>query len=119
MKLHQRIINETAGTIPYEMILGEIIRGGDATNPYQIHVLVLLTQFFKDGSKSLSELESILPYSNAATSVTAIESIKSLSPSDKVNLAQYLLDCIKAGESALHSQHFCSSDWIRFVLQKN
>lgn len=119
MKLHRIVINEKQGPIPYDLILGEIIRDGDVTNPYQLHVLVLLTQFFKDGVKPLTDLEPLLPYSNAATSNAAIEAIKSISPSDKVNLAQYLLDCISAGESALHSQHFSSSDWTRFVLRKN
>lgn len=119
MKLHQQVLQEKQGPIPYDMILKEIIRDGNVTNPYQIHVLLLLTQFFKEGLRPLTDLEPIVPYSNAATESAAVETIKSLSPSDKVNLAQYLLDCISAGESALHNKQQSSSDWIRFVLRKN
>lgn len=119
MKLHQTILAEMTGPIPHELILAEIIRDGDVTNNYQVFVLALLSDFFKNGYRSIDgQLDGIVPTSSDATSVRVIESIKSLTPSDKVNLAQYLLDCIKVGSSALHSTQMSSIDWIRFVLQR-
>lgn len=118
MKLHQQI-TEMTGPIPFELTLGEIIRDGDVTNHYQTYVLSLLSEFFKNGLRSTEDnLDGLVPTSSGATSVAAIETIKSLSPSEKVNLASYLLDCVKAGNSALHSKQMSSADWIRFVLQK-
>jgi len=120
MKLHRQIaIQEMTGPIPYELTLGEIIRDGDTSNHYQVYVLALLSRFFKDGYRTVNGvLDGLPPLSSDATSVGVIETIKSLSPSDKVNLAQYLLDCVNAGNSALHSTQMSSADWIRFVLQK-
>lgn len=121
MKLHRQVtIQEMTGPIPYELTLGEIIRDGDTTNHYQVYVLALLSEFFKDGLKvTAGVLDGLPPISSQATSVAASETIKSLSPSEKVNLATYLLDCVNVGNSALHSTQLSSSDWIRFVLQKN
>jgi len=121
MKLHRQVaIQEMTGPIPYKLTLAEIIRDGDVTNPYQTFVLALLSRFFKDGQRVINgELGGILPLSSDATSVAVIESIKSLTPSEKVQLATYLLDCVNVGESALHSTLMSSADWIRFVLQKN
>ena len=120
MKLHRSVlVTEMTGPIPHELILAEIIRDGDTTNHYQIFVLALLSRFFKDGFTSVNgQLDGMVPTSSDATSVDVIESIKSLSPVEKVNLAQYLLDCVKAGSSALHSTQMSSIDWIKFVLQR-
>ena len=121
MKLHRTVlVQEMTGPVPYELTLGEIIRDGDTTNHYQVVVLAILSRFYKDGRTSLSGLaDGTIPLSSDATSVSVIESIKSLAPPDKVKLAQYLLACVEAGTSALHSTQMSSADWIRFVLQKN
>lgn len=118
MKLHQAIVvQEMTGPVPYELSLGEIIAAGDSTNNYHIYVLALLSQFFKDGH-TYDQFHDLTIISTGATSVDTIESIKSLNPSEKVNLASYLLACIEAGKSALHSTQTSSADWIRFVLQR-
>jgi len=118
MKLHQAImIQEMTGPVPYELSLREIIDAGDSTNFYHIYVLALLSQFFKDG-RTYDQIDDLATISSGATSTVAIESIKSLTPSEKVNLATYLLSCIEAGRSALHSTQTSSADWIRFVLQR-
>lgn len=118
MQLH-KIILEMQGVEDYNLVLTRLVQSEGIADPYQIYVLSLLTQFFKDGLKSASQnLEGPLPYSNAATSTAAIEAIKSLSASDKVNLAQYLIDCLAAGECALHDQQQSSADWIRYVLRR-
>jgi hypothetical protein len=117
MNLHQVIVTEMTGPIPYELTLGEIIRDGDITNHYQTYVLSLLSGSFKAGIPA-SDIGGSLPISSEATSVAAVESIKSLSPSDKVALAQYLLDAIKLSTTG-HSTQMSSSDWTRFVLQHN
>jgi hypothetical protein len=119
MKLHRVVVQEMTGPIPYELTMAEIIQAGDATNHYHIFALANLSEFFKNGGVSVnSQLDGIVNISSDATSVRVIETIKSLTPSEKVKLAQYLLDCIKAGEAALHSTQISSSDWLRFVLQK-
>jgi len=119
MELHRKIaLQEMTGPVPYELTLGEIIQAGDVTNHYQIYVLSLLSQFFQEGRRATAGWIDELNLSNGATSVSAIESIKSLSPSEKVNLASYLLSCVEVGESALHSTQMSSADWIRFVLQR-
>lgn len=118
MKLHREIVQENQGPIPHTLILQAIIKDGDVTDNYQVYVLALVSEFFKNGVKNLRDLEAPIPYSNNATHTDVIEAIKSLSPSDKVNLAQYLLDCIAAGESLFHNPQQSSADWIRFVLRK-
>lgn len=118
MKLHQTILAEATGPIPYELTLGEVIRDGDVTNNYQVLILSTLSEFFKGGGQNIRALVGPVPFSSGATSVDAIESIKSLTPSEKVKLATYLLDCIQSGESAPHSISLSSADWIRFVLQR-
>jgi len=118
MKLHQTImVQEMTGPVPFELTLGEIIAAGDSTNHYHIFTLSLLSQFFKDG-KSYFHVDDLNTISSGATSTVAIESIKSLSASEKVKLATYLLACVEVGKSALHSTQMSSSDWIRFVLQR-
>lgn len=120
MKLHRAImVQEMTGPIPYELTLREIITAGDSTNHYHIYALALLSQFFKNGLRATAGMLDELPtLSSDATSVSVIESIKSLTPLEKVNLATYLLSCIETGESALHSTQMSSQEWIKFVLQQ-
>lgn len=119
MKLHQEIlIQEMTGPVPFELTLGEIITAGDTTNFYQIYTLSLLSQFFQGGHNYFSHFEDLHLVSSSASSIVAIESIKNLSAQEKVQLASYLLACIEAGNSALHSTQMSSADWIRFVLQR-
>jgi hypothetical protein len=118
MKLHKEImIQEMTGPVPFELTLGEIISAGDSTNYYHIYVLSLLSQFFKDGY-NYSQIGDLSTISSGATSTVAIESIKSLTPSEKVDLATYLLSCINAGESMVYNTQMSSADWIRFVLRR-
>jgi len=117
MKLHQTVVSENLGAIPYTVILKNIIRDGDATDFAQIHVLALLSEFFKTG-KNIRDLEWPVPYSNDATKIDVVDTIKSLSPSEKVKLAQHIIDAIDAGRSPLHDNSKSSADWVRFVLMK-
>jgi len=120
MKLHQEIaITEGQGPVPVKLTLAEIIKDGKVTNPYQTYVLGWLSEFFKNGLKSIDlELESPITFGSAATSTAVQSALKSLSPEDQVMLAQYLLDCIDAGESALHNREMSLIDWQRYVLQR-
>jgi hypothetical protein len=117
MKLHQAVIHEMTGPVPYELTLQNIIDRGDTNDGYEIFVLSALSEHFS-GLQATKPFEGSIPSSSGATSVVAIESIKSLSPSEKVNLAQYLLGAINYGYSATHSSQLSSSDWIRYVLQR-
>lgn len=115
MELHQTILQEMTGPIPYELTLGEIIRAGNVTNPYQTYVLSLLSHSFSAGIPA-SSIGGSLPLTSSATSVVAIESIKSLSPTDKVQLAQYLLDALKVSTGAGMTMN--STEWQNFILQR-
>lgn len=126
MKLLRAITNEVPvlalegqGPVPYVLTLDEVINAGKVTNPYQIFVLGKLSEFFKNGLKSLS-LQSELPidFESRATHSDVVAAMKALEPSDQVALAQYLKDCIKAGECALHDKKMDVVDWMRFVIQK-
>jgi hypothetical protein len=41
-----------------------------------------------------------------------------MAPADQVALAQYLKDCIKVGECALHDKKMDVVEWQKFVLSK-
>lgn len=103
MKLHRQI-SEMTSTVPYELTLGEVISAGDVTNPYQTYVLSLLANLFKAPGFYEGELggDGLPTDSMSATSTASIEAIKSLSPSDKVSLATYLLSQVIAGEDEIH-----------------
>ncbi len=120
MKLHQEIaITEGQGPVPVKLTLAEIIKDGKVTNPYQTYVLAWLSEFFKDGLKSIDlELESPITAGSQATSTVVQSALKEMSPEDHVMLAQYLLDCIEQGESALHNRQMSVVDWQRYVLQR-
>lgn len=126
MKLHQAIINEAPtltqegqGPVPYMMTLDEVIKAGKVTNPYQIFVLGKLSEFFKNGLKSLSlQSEDPVDFESRATHTDMVTALKSMEPVDQVALAEYLKDCIKAGECALHDKKMNVVDWMRFVIQR-
>ncbi len=120
MKLHRQVsMFEGQGPVPVQLTLDEIIRDGKVTNPYQIFVLGWLSEFFKNGHKSAAlQLENPIDFESRATHTEVVSSLKALSPENQVQLAQYLKDCISAGESALKEPKSTVVDWMRFVLQK-
>lgn len=122
MKLHQQISSpflvDSQGPVPVKMTLDEIIKAGKVTNPYQIFVLGWLSEFFKDGLKSAKlELENPITFNSGATSTAVVDGLKGMSPENQVQLAQYLKDCIDAGESALAHKDLSIVDWMRYVTQ--
>ena len=120
MKLHRQVsMFEGQGPVPAMLTLDEIIRDGKVTNPYQTFVLGQLSEFFKNGLKSAAlQLENPIDFESRATHTEVVNSLKALSPENQVQLAQYLKDCISAGESALKEPKSTVVDWIRYVLQK-
>lgn len=120
MQLHRELsVTEGQGPVPVKLTLAEIIRAGGVTNPYQTFVLGWLSEFFKNGLKSIDlHLEGPITFGSAATSTVVQSALKSMSPEDQVMLAQYLLDCIDAGESALYDREMSLDDWQRYVLQR-
>ncbi len=126
MKLHQAIssqdttrLAEAQGPVSTALTLDEIISAGKVTNHYQIFVLGWLSEFFKNGLRSASlELENPVPFESGATHTDVVNALKALTPENQVQLAQYLKDCLVAGESALHNKNLSIVDWMRFVLQK-
>ena len=120
MKLHRELsITEGQGPVPLRLTLDEIINDGGATNPYQIFVLGWLSEFFKNGLKSAAlQLENPIDFESQATHTVVVNSLKSMSPADQAQLAQYLKDCIDAGESALKDPRSTAVDWMNFVLRK-
>lgn len=118
MKLHQQII-EAQGPVSVKLTLGEIIRAGKVTNHYQLFVLAWLSEFFKNGLKSAAlHLEMPVTFDSRATSTTVIDALKAMSPQQHVELAQYLSDCVDAGESLLANSSKTAVEWINFVLRK-
>lgn len=119
MKLHQEVISEGQGPVPVVLTLDEIIKAGKVTNSYQTFVLGWLSEFFKNGLKAASlHLENPITFDSKATSVELVSALKALSPAEGVKLAQYLKDCVAAGECMLHNRQATVVDWIRFVLAK-
>lgn len=126
MKLHRQIdlidqtgLQEGQGPVPLKLTLDEIIKAGKVTNPYQIFALGWLSEFFKKGLKSTSlQLENPIDFESNATHTDVVHALKTLSPENQVQLAQYLKDCIDAGESALKNPQSTTIDWMRFVLRK-
>jgi hypothetical protein len=117
--LKQITIFEGQGPVPVMMTLDEIIRDGKASNGYQVYVLGWLSEFFKNGLKSAAlHLESPITFESHATRVDTVTAIKGMSPEAQVNLAEYLKDCIIAGETALKDPSCSVVDWIRYVLRK-
>lgn len=102
-----------------DLTLNEIITAGKVTNPYQLFVLGHLSQFFKDGCKSVDlYLENPISFNTGATSSSLKAALLSMSDADHVALAQYLLSCIDAGECMLHDRQSDIVDWIKFVLHR-
>lgn len=119
MQLHREIsLTEGQGPVPVKLTLGEIIRDGGVTNPYQIFVLAWVSEFFKRGLKSINlHLENPITIGSQATSTEVVNGLKSMSPENQVMLAQYLISCIDVGESAIHGQGMDILAWMRFVTQ--
>lgn len=116
--IEQTGLKEGQGPVPLKLTLSEIIRDGKVTNHYQVFALAWLSEFFKNGLKSASlELENPIGFDSNATKTEVISTLKSLSPENQVQLAEYLLDCIDAGESALKNQESTIAEWIRLVLR--
>jgi hypothetical protein len=102
-----------------DLTLKEIIASGKITNPYQLLVLARLSGFFKNGLKSVDlHFENPVNFEDASTSSATKEALKELSDEEHVQLAQYLLDCILAGECLLHHSNSNVIDWIKFVLRR-
>lgn len=97
MNLHRQIL-EGSVPIPVQMTLGEIVRDGKITNPYQTFVLSWVADFFKNGIKIGADLEMPVTAGSGATHTEVIDSINALSPEDQVALAAYLLATIKASD---------------------
>lgn len=127
MNLHKLVINENdhvpgaPGHSPQlvDLTLQEIVDAGKVTNPYQLLVLARVAGFFKDGLKSVDlQFENPVNYGDESTSTAVKDALTAMSSAEHVRLAQYLLDCITAGESMLHDKSASCVDWLHFVLQK-
>lgn len=126
MKLHREVtiaqslgLAEAQGPVSVTLSLDEIIKAGKVTNPYHIYVLGWLSEFFKNGLKSASlELEAPITFDSGATSTAVVDSLKSMSPENQVQLAQYLKDCVQQGECALHNKDLDIADWMSYVVHK-
>jgi hypothetical protein len=116
--LREITLTEGHGPVPVRLTLGEIVRDGGATNHYHIFVLAWVSEFFKRGLKSAAlHLESPITIGSQATSSEVINGLKSMSPENQVYLAQYLISCIDAGESAIRGQGMDILAWMRYVTR--
>jgi hypothetical protein len=127
MQLLRQIVHEATwclgppghSTQQVDLTLQEIVDAGRVTNPYQLFVLGRMAMFFKRGLKSADlQLENPVNFESGETSSELKSELEGLSDAERVSLAQYLLDCIKAGECMLYDQQMKIGEWIRFVLRK-
>jgi hypothetical protein len=127
MKLHQSIVNENEitygapkhSTQLVDLTLKEIVDTGKSTNPYQLFILGRVACFFKNGLKSVDlNFENPVNFDDGSTSTETKEAIQMMASEDHVQLARYLLDCIKVGECMLHNKESNVIEWIKFVLKK-
>jgi hypothetical protein len=120
LQLFKTVVAESQhSTQLVDLTLKEVIAAGKVTNPYQLFVLGHLATFFKNGLKSVDlNLENPISFNTDATSSALKAEMLKLSDAEHVKLAQYLLDCIAAGESMLHDQSMSGIDWVNFVLRK-
>ncbi len=127
MKLHQQVVFEsetvygapTHATQLVDLTLKEIVQAGKVTNPYQLFVLAKVSGFFKNGLKSVDlQMENPVTYGDDSTSAAVKEALLNMKDGEHVKLAQYLMDCITAGECMLHNKEQNVVDWMKFVLRK-
>lgn len=119
LNLLKTVLESQHSTQLVDLTLKEVLAAGKVTNPYQLFVLGHLSEFFKNGLKSVDlHLESPIPFESGATTTAVKEALLKMSDAEHVKLAQYLLDCIAAGESMLHNAQMSSAEWINFVLRK-
>jgi hypothetical protein len=119
MKLLKSVLYEQHATQLVDLTLKEIIAAGKVTNPYQLFVLGHVSQFLKDGCKSVDlYLENPISFDSGATSTVLKDALLAMSDADHVKLATYLIDCMAAGESMLHDRSSNVIDWMKFVLRK-
>jgi hypothetical protein len=120
LQLFKTVVAESQhSTQLVDLTLKEVIAAGKVTNPYQLFVLGHLATFFKNGLKSVDlNLENPISFNTDATSSALKAEMLKMSDAEHVSLAQYLLDCIAAGESMLHNQSMSCIDWMNFVLRR-
>lgn len=127
LNLHQLVIHESETTYGapghspqlVDLTLAEIVHAGKVTNPYQLFMLGRIAAFFKNGLKSVDlQLENPVNFNDESTSTSTKDALKAMTDAEHVQLAQYLLDCITAGESMLHNHAQPLVDWMNFVLQR-
>lgn len=119
MQLLRSIVSEQhVQTQGMDLTLQDIIKHGKVSDPYQLLVLGQLAEFFKNGGRSANlELEGPTSFNNAATSAVVKAALQGLSDLEHVALAQYLLDCIAAGECMVHDQKSNVVDWMNMILR--
>jgi hypothetical protein len=122
MELLRSIVLEYApghSTQLVDLTLKEIVDAGKVTNNYQLFVLAHVSEFFKNGLKSVDlQLENPISFNTHATHSYVVDTLKAMTDEEHVALAEYLLDCIKAGECARYDRDSKLTDWMRFVLRK-
>lgn len=117
MNLHRVITNEGYGEQQVILTLDEVIKHGKVTNPYQTFVLGWLSEHFRTGVKPASPgLRN--PGSVGGTSTAVVEEIKSLTPEESVQLAQFLKDCMTQAIPMAWGSDLCIADWMKFVLHR-
>lgn len=118
MNLHRTVINEQLGVATYSLMLQRIISAGKITDFSQTYILSYLSEFFKDASGNIQNMEIPVPYGNGATSTEVISYIKGLPDSEAVNLAQFILDMLNNARQNIRHTALDANQWIDFVLRR-
>lgn len=112
------------GVIPVHipMTLNQIISAGKVTNSVQYFILAGLIHMFKDGQ--LTRWPRDLNAYAMSTSADLIDEVKSLSDSESVDLAKWLLAELHNPANFESNPYACSHpqmntvEWVKWVLKK-
>lgn len=120
MKLHQTILKEMTGPIPMEVIMQEIIDKGGIDNRVQLHMLAVLTEYFRDApAPTLAVFDGLPTLDSKATSDEVVDFITDMPSGDQVKLAELMQSWLKKGAEMISNPGITNGqDWINFVLQK-
>lgn len=116
--------NLQEGVIPVHltMTLEQIISAGKVTNNVQHFIMAGLISMFKDGGPTRWPREVNSYSMSMGTGSDILEAVKTLTPDESVEMAQWLLDSLQ-NPASYEASAACSSDldtvgWVRWVLRR-
>jgi len=112
----------TEGVIPVHltMTLEQVISAGKVTNNVQHFIMAGLIGLLKDGN--LARWPRDINAYPMNTNAAVIEAVKNLTPQESVEMATWLLSCLKETEAFESNCYMNQSmdyiDWMKWVLRR-